>query len=442
MNKQKTHVAVIGGGCAGLSAAAALVEQGIQVTLFEASSQLGGRARTVAVENNSLMHLLDNGQHILLGAYHETLALLKKVGLAEKDVVLRAPLQINMQTVTAQSAFSLKSASLLPAPFNLLFALLFSKGLSFSERLSAIKLMYKLKSTQYQLNRDMPLAQFLLLNDQSDQLTAMLWEPLCLAALNTPLDIASTRVFMNVLKDSFSGNKRNSDLLLPRQDLSQVISQPVAHYIREQGGTIKLNRRIRSLSEVTGGFNLETKDGQHFFSHVIVAVSPARVEKLVGNLPKLGRVVTQTKAYAFQPIYTIYLQYPKDVQLPQVMSGLTGMSGQWVFDRGQLCGQKGLIAVIISAEGKHQKIGQDDLALMVAKELHHAYPQLPKPLWHKVIAEKRATFSCTTHIARPANKTPQPNLFLAGDYTYADYPATIEGAVRSGIKCAKLILNS
>lgn len=442
MNKQKTHVAVIGGGCAGLSAAAALVEHGIQVTIFEASSQLGGRARTVAVENNSLMHLLDNGQHILLGAYHETLALLKKVGLAEKDVVLRAPLQINMQTDTAQSAFSLKSASFLPAPFNLLFALLFSKGLSFTERLSAIKLMYKLKSTQYQLNRDMPLAQFLLLNDQSEQLTAMLWEPLCLAALNTPLDIASTRVFMNVLKDSFSGNKRNSDLLLPRQDLSQVISQPVAHYIREQGGTIKLNRRIRSLSEVTGGFNLETKDGQHFFSHVIVAVSPARVEKLVGSLPKLGRVVAQTKAYAFQPIYTIYLQYPKDVQLPQVMSGLTGMSGQWVFDRGQLCGQKGLIAVIISAEGKHQKIGQDDLALMVAKELHHAYPQLPKPLWHKVIAEKRATFSCTTHIARPTNKTPQANLFLAGDYTYADYPATIEGAVRSGIKCAKLILNS
>src|SRR5689334_6398496 len=140
----------------------------------------------------------------------------------------------------------------------------------------------------------------------------------------------------------------------------------------------------------------------------------------------MGRVVTQTKAYAFQPIYTIYLQYPKDVQLPQVMSGLTGMSGQWVFDRGQLCGQKGLIAVIISAEGKHQKIGQDDLALMVAKELHHAYPQLPKPLWHKVIAEKRATFSCTTHVARPTNKTPQANLFLAGDYTYADYPATIE----------------
>src|SRR4051794_12852322 len=151
MNKQNTHVAVIGGGCAGLSAAVALVEQGIQVTIFEASSQLGGRARTVAVENNSLMHLLDNGQHILLGAYHETLALLKKVGIKEQNAVLRLPLQINMQTVFANSAFSLKSAGYLPAPLNLLIGLLFSNGLSFKERIAAIKLMYRLRSTQYQL---------------------------------------------------------------------------------------------------------------------------------------------------------------------------------------------------------------------------------------------------------------------------------------------------
>lgn len=442
MNKQNTHVAVIGGGCAGLSAAVALIEQGIHVTIFEASSQLGGRARTVAVENNSLMHLLDNGQHILLGAYHETLALLKKVGVKEHEALLRLPLQINMQTTFANSAFLLKSASYLPAPFNLLIGLMFSKGLSFKERIAAIRLMYKLKSTQYQLTKDMPLAQFLLHEDQSDQLVAMLWEPLCLAALNTPIEIASTRIFLNVLKDSFSGNKNNSDLLLPRHDLSQIISHPVANYIRSQGSTIKLNRRVRNLTEVQGGFNLETRDGPHFFSHVIVAVSPARVEKLIGALPKLKRVLDQTQAYAFQPIYTIYLQYPQDIRLPSVISGLTGMTGQWVFDRGQLCGQKGLIAVIVSAEGVHQKMSQDELALTVTKELHQAYPALLKPLWHKVIAEKRATFSCTTHLARPTNKTVQPGLFLAGDYTYADYPATIEGAVRSGIKCAKLILNS
>jgi len=98
--------------------------------------------------------------------------------------------------------------------------------------------------------------------------------------------------------------------------------------------------------------------------------------------------------------------------------------------------------VVVSAEGKHQQLTQDELALRVAKELNRAFPALSRPLWHKVIAEKRATFSCGPNLERPTNKTSQPNLFLAGDYTYPDYPATIEGAIRSGIYCANLIHNS
>jgi uncharacterized protein with NAD-binding domain and iron-sulfur cluster len=113
-----------------------------------------------------------------------------------------------------------------------------------------------------------------------------------------------------------------------------------------------------------------------------------------------------------------------------------------VFDRGQLCNQKGLLAVIVSASGVHQQLSHDALALEVANEIHQAFPDTPKPLWHKVIAEKRATFSCGPNLARPTNKTLQPRLYLAGDYTYADYPATIEGAIRSGIACANLIANN
>ena len=447
MNLLNTHVAIIGGGCAGLSAAATLVECGYQVTVFEASSQLGGRARTVVVENNNLMHLLDNGQHILLGAYKETLALLAKIGIDEKKVFLRLPLQMHMFSSTAKSIFSLKSAHYLPAPFNMLLGLLFCKGLSFSERIEAIKLVARLKKMQFQIANDTPLNRFLINQYQTSKLMAMLWEPLCLAALNTPIQEASARIFLNVLRDSFSGSKHNSDFLLPRLDLSQIISQPLSHYIQARHGTIKLNRRVRSIESTKDsagkeGFALETRDGKSFFSHVIIAVSPARLEILLEDLPKLKHVLMQTQSYAYQPIYTIYLQYPSETRLPNVMSGMSDNIGQWVFDRGQLCGQKGLVAVIVSAEGKHQKLTQDDLALRVAREIIHAFPNMPKPLWHKVIAEKRATFSCEANLARPTNKTLQPNLFLAGDYTYADYPATIEGSVRSGIKCAELIANS
>ena len=118
---------------------------------------------------------------------------------------------------------------------------------------------------------------------------------------------------------------------------------------------------------------------------------------------------------------------------------MSGTTSQWVFDRGVLCDQKNLIAVIVSAEGKHQKLTQDELAFEVAKELNRAFPSLQQPLWHKVIAEKRATFSCVPKLERPNNRSAIPNLYFAGDYTYPDYPATIEGAIRSGKHCAALI---
>lgn len=443
----KPIIAIIGGGCAGLSAAASLVDQGFQVTIFESSSQLGGRARSVLVENNSLMHLLDNGQHILLGAYRETLALLHKIGVDEKQAFLRRPLQINMQSSAKETVFSLKSAHYFPAPFDMLIGLLACKGLSFSERIAAIKLMVHLKKMDYQISYDEPLEEFLIDQKQTVRLIQMLWEPLCLAALNTPIAIASTSIFLNVLKDSFSGNslfchKKSSDFLLPRVDLSKIIAHPLSQYIQSKGAEIKLNRRIRSLAIDGDGFSLGTRDGQSFFSHVILAIPPARLDKFIAKIPELKTTLQKTQSYGHQPIYTIYLQYPSDVTLPDIMTGLSNTLGQWVFDRGPLCNQHGLFAVIVSATGPHQLLTHDELALTIAKEINQAFPDIPKPLWHKVIAEKRATFSCTPNLARPANKTLLPRLYLAGDYTYADYPATIEGAVRSGIACADLLVKS
>ena len=431
---------MIGGGIAGLSAAATLASQGIKVTLLDAGPQLGGRARSVAIEFNSQVYQLDNGQHIMLGAYRETLKLLGKIGVNEKDAFLRMPLNLEARA-GGQTVFKLAPPAWLPTPFNQLIGFLCCQGLTWHGRISTIKLMLRLKKSNYQLITDEPLADYLQKNAQSSNVVALLWEPLCLAALNTPIHLASSKVFLNVLRDTFH-KKPDSDFLLPKLDLSQLFSVPIAQYLKQHNATILHNKRVKNITRSANGYNISTKEEVFEASHVIIAMSPVRLRNVIGDLPKLNFIAEQTDSYSYQPITTIYLQYQPNATLSAPMLGLAGGLSQWVFDRGALCGQNGLMAVIISAEGKHQEITQEALALKVAQELKTAFPQLDKPLWHKVIAEKRATFSCNVNLPRPANSTLYPNLFIAGDYTYADYPATIEGAVRSGVSAANLIINT
>ena len=440
VQKNKMHIAIIGGGIAGLAAASALAEEGIKTTLFEAGPHFGGRARSVAIEFNSQTFQVDNGQHILLGAYQETLKLLAKVGVDEKAAFTRLPLALHMLSGHNKSGFKLNCDNFLPHPVNQLFGFLGCQGLGFIERISTISFMAKLKKISYRLTEDEPLRDFLLKNGQSHHTINVLWEPLCLAALNTPIQSASSKVFLNVLGDTFRHNKTDSDFLIPKLDLSQILSTPITRYLQAKEVNLRTNKRIRSIKESENGFSVSTRLESHDFSHVIIATPAKTLKELTVDLPKLDFITSQTAQYQDQPIYTIYLQYPSHITLAQPMLGLVDSTSQWAFDRGQLCGQHGLMAVIISAQGKHQKLTQDMLALKVAQELHHVFPHLPKPLWHKVIAEKRATFSCSVNLPRPANVTPYPHLYLAGDYTYADYPATIEGAVRSGLACAHLIL--
>ena len=433
------HVVVIGGGMAGMAAAASLAERNIKVTLLEAAAHLGGRARSVAIEHNSQVTQLDNGQHIALGAYRETLKLLATIGVQEKDAFLRTPLNLELRN-GRQTTFKLSTNRYFPAPINQLIGFLSCQGLQWRERIAVIRFMLRLKKANYQLNYDEPLAEFLQQNQQSSNVIAFLWEPLCLAALNTPIKIASSKVFLNVLKDTFK-SKHNSDFLLPKLDLSQLFSQPIARYVTANQGKVVLNQRVKSITSSNNGYKITTKEKNFEASHLIIAMSPVRLRNVIGDLPKLNFIAEQIDSYSYQPIYTIYLQYARDAILPKPMLGLVGGVSQWVFDRGILCGQSGLMAVIISAQGKHQQYTQDTLALRVAQELRDAFPHLAKPLWHKVIAEKRATFSCNVNLPRPAHITPYAHLYLAGDYTYADYPATIEGAVRSGINAANYIIN-
>ena len=431
------HVAIIGGGVAGLAAAAELTRNNIKVTLFEASQYLGGRARGLDYKGVRL----DNGQHILLGAYKETLRLLALAGVKEEDVLLRLPLQLIMQDLADKKQFSLKACNTLPAPLHVLAGFMFASGLSLKEKFASIQIMVWMRLHGFKLKEDLPLADFLTARKQPKTLTSKLWEPLCLAALNTPLALASTQIFLNVLRDSFNGKKTDSDMLLPKVDLTALFAEPIAAYVTANGGEIKTNTTVQNIQEKDGEFTVETNTTAEYFSHVIIAVAPHQLKSLKLNIESINQ---STKHFSYQPITTIYLQYPESVRLSSAMTGLTNATSQWLFDRGLLCGQHGLIAVVISANGEHQTLSNAELTEKVIAEIQQLYPQTPAPIWTKVITEKRATFSCEPSLARPSSKVTIKNLYIAGDFISTrnveeDYPATIEGAVRSGVRCAKLI---
>ncbi len=424
------NVAVIGAGWAGMAAAVTLAQAQIPVTVFEAARHLGGRARTVEIEGIEL----DNGQHILIGAYRETLRLMRAVGADPDKLLLRLPLAIEYP-----GKFRLR-APRLPAPLHSAAALLTAAGLTWRERAAAVRFMAAMRRGAYRIGADMPVAELLARHHQTGALARYLWEPLCVSALNTPPGTASAQVFLNLLRDAFDGARANSDFLIPRADLGKLFPGPAAAFVRANGGAVRMAVPVRTLEWSADGFALDAAAQR--YSHVILAVGPHQVDALLDGFAALAPARQSLADLKYEPIYTCYLQYPRDVSMRQPMTGFDGGCVQWIFDRGRLNGMAGLLAAVISARGAHQNESQGALASAIHRELAAFLPGLPPPLWSRVIAEKRATFSCRPGIARPANRTAVDRLYLAGDYTAGDYPATLESAVRSGVAAARLVHES
>jgi squalene-associated FAD-dependent desaturase len=412
-----------------MAAAVELAARGIPVTVFESAKQLGGRAR--GVQHNGIQ--LDNGQHLLLGCYRDTLRLIEKVGGDIKQDFLRLPLQLDLH-----EHFTLH-APRLPAPLHLLAALLQAEGLTWGERIKAARFMLALRRMGFRLPQDITVAELMARHGQDANLTFKLWEPLTVAALNTPIHKASAQVLLNVLRDALNRTRADSDMLLPRIDFTALFPQRAATYIERRGGTVHLSCGVDAILPQEDGIDLVTAAGTRRYSHVICAAPPVAAARLLSPVPALVDTVRRTNSLEHQPIYTVYLQYPAHVTLPHPMLGLHRRLSQWLFDRGRIAGQHGLIASVISAEGIHQKLGHDELALRVSAELGTEFGIAEPPIWTRVIAEKRATFCCAPDLQRPAQQTVLPRLLLAGDYTAGDYPATLEGAVQSGLHCARRI---
>lgn len=438
----RVAVAVIGGGWAGLACAVELASAGCTVSLYESAKQLGGRARGVEVHG----HALDNGQHLLIGAYRDTLALLQRIG--SRHLLQAAPLVLDTPPALRLAL------PRLPAPLHLAVGLLGARGPGLKDKIAAARFMQALKARRYRLPRDTTVARLLDAHQQHGALRRYLWEPLCLAALNTPAETASAQVFANVLRDSLGGPRQATDMLLPRTDLGRLLPQPAAEYLAQHGGQVQLGCRVRGITAGSEGWQLtlearqqeeanngRSSDSGPTFDAVVLATAPQHATALLPEATALAGVRRQITALRYEPIATCYLGYPETVTLPSPMLGLAGPVGQWVFDRGPMDGHAGVLACVLSAHGPWEELPGDALGQALHREIEKALGHpLPQFQWQQTIREARATFACLPDLERPDNATPLPGLWLAGDYTAGDYPATLEGAVRSGLAAARGIL--
>lgn len=435
MSDKSAPIIVVGGGWAGLSCAVELAEHGHTVTVLESARQLGGRARRVAFKEQAV----DNGQHIFLGAYHRTLQLLEDLGINSNQSLYRQPLELSLLN-DGRRGITLRLPQIL-SPLNLLVGLLRLRGLGLKDRWQALRFGLRLFSNSLVSSTDTSVAELLRTQGQSSHNIHGLWEPICLAALNTPIEEASAQLFIRVLHDSFCRTHRDSDIIIPRVDLGCLLPDQAFDYIEGHGGNVHLGQRVNELAiEQQHVLSLHTQDRKYDASHVVLAIPPHACQPLLKPHAALHDIAYNMSGIDYHPVCTVYLQYPEEVKADRPLQGLLTTTAQWLIDR-RIYNQPGLIAAVISGPGKHMQMSNVQLTEKIKAELRGIYPHWPAPVAEMVIREKRATFSARVGInrIRPSNRTPVNGLWLAGDYTNTDYPATIESAIISGQRAAKMI---
>ena len=411
-------VAVIGAGWAGLAAAVRARQAGWQVTLFDMAGQLGGRARGVGVDGLAL----DNGQHILIGAYTRTLALMHTVGADVEGGLWRQPLELRYPDG--------RGLKLPPGPAVPGFAraVLACKGWSWTDRLALLAAAAGWAAAGFRC--DPALTVQALCRKLPAPVRQLLIDPLCVAALNTPASDASAQVLLRVLRDALFSGRGGADLLLPRRSLDALLPQPAQAWLQAGGVSIKLGHRVQQLTAAGGTWAV---DGDAFDA-VVLACSAAEAARLAE--PTAPAWAGRARGLRYEPIVTVYLQCA-GARLPSAMMALIEgpeAPAQFVFDHGALGATPDLFAFVVSGARRWVDTGLEATGQAVLQQALQAFapgtwPTPPRVL--KVLAEKRATFRCTPGLDRPPAQI-APGLVAAGDYVQGPYPATLEGAVRSG----------
>lgn len=429
---------VMGAGWAGLTAAHDLSQAGLEVTVIEKGPAVGGRARSFT--DSSSGQVLDNGQHILLTSYVETLSLLRDCNISPK---LYVPDTLSLVFRGSQNRAIHFDCPNIAAPLAMVWGLIGMKGVSLPQKLLA--LLGPIFGAPFSFGRDRSVESLLDIWGQSETLRHIFWRPLVTGTLNTPTHEASARLFLQVLWQGFLKHPFSSRYAFPAAGLSEIFPDPIRKVLEKRGVRILTRCPIKKIAwEGPNIKSLITRD-KTFEADLYVSTLPWHILTPLLESQKAGHDWSQSFSKLLpSAIVTVYLNYDQQV-LNEPYAGLLDQPFDWAFDRGPIFGlESGPVALVKSAADELVSKKVSDIRKSALAVMEAVFPRSRglKPTNISVFKEPHATFRAQpgVHHLRPKATGPIENLFLGGAWTQTGLPSTLEGAVRSGRMAARAAL--
>jgi len=423
------HCLIIGSGIAGLNAASLLASKNISVTILESSPKLGGR--TYSFLETQTNQIVDNGQHLLMGCYKDSLAFIKLTG-AEDNFSYQK--NLNVKFINRDRKIYSLNASSFPYPFNLLNAVLNYDVLNFSSKIKFIRFLVSFRFISESALSNLTVSDWLEKENQNDTQLKNLWEILCVGTLNTSISKASALVFYRILKLMFLKGNYAATLILPKYGLSESIVNPASEYIKKHGGKIFTSEPVKKIEISNNKIETVTSDKKVYkdFDFVISAVPHYALEKIIDV-----EILDIDVEFEYSTILNIHI-WIDDLILDEMFYGLLNSPLHWIFNKGDH------INVVISDADYLAEKSKDEILNLIIDELS-IYTSIKKEniTNYKIIKEKRATFvpDKNSLSKRPQPTTKIKNLILAGDWIDTGLPSTIESAAKSGRLAADIVLS-